>query len=468
MAQVIGQGFESLEERTLLAVNVTATLVGDTLIIDGDATNNSIDVYGDGTDGDVTVNTNGQGLFVAGGSLDESNQGSFTGVKNIVIRGNVGDDSIHVADINIDGSLSVQGGLGTDYISLHTHQFDTYIGGSVVLNGGLSLNDSIDVQTLGYGEDLTIGGGLAMVNHGGYGRLLLDAAYGNISIGGGVLMNTFSLLGSYGSAEIRSDYGNLTVGGSVWMNGGAGDDLLGIFAGYGATAYGTSKTGVTINGGVVMNGGWGDDQLLIAAYGYGVFGYGYGAPSPAPAYGFTQIQNNMSIGGDVQMVAGVGNDLVSVRAIGADVAIHGSLNQFGGFGDDTLLTGSSSYGTVSVGGNALADGGDGNDHISAYGMVVSGGAMVLGGSGDDGIDLDSNTVNNGVWIFGQLGNDTVCAENNTVNNGGVFAAGGLGFDQIYAANNEINGPVFEVGFEQVLEFCPFDETIPPVKPSKHV
>lgn len=454
MTQQFGQGFEGLEERTLLAANVTATLVGDTLVIEGDATSNDIDVFGDGTNGQITVLTGGQELAVSGGTLEEPGQGSFTGVANIVVRGNEGDDYIHVSDIDINGNLTVQGGIGEDYIALHTHQFDTFIGGGVILNGGVSLNDDIEVETLGYGSDLTIGGGLAMLNNGGaYGSLDIAAAYGNISIGGGVFMSTFSLAGSEGDAEMRADYGNLSVGGSVVMSGGLGDDFLGIFAGYGATADNTSKTGVSIAGSVIMNGGWGNDELLITAYGYGL---APNAAAPAQPVGLG-VSNNMEIGGGVYMLGGVGNDYLSVGGQGADVAIGGSLNQFGGFGDDSLNAFAYDYGVVSVAGHALADGGEGNDWIGAYGTVVGGGSVIHGGLGfgDDDINLENNVVNGNVWVFGGFGNDTFCVENNFIGgSAGLF--GGLGWDRAYVGDNQVNGFFIPLSIEQYLNFCPFD------------
>jgi hypothetical protein len=456
MTQQFGQGFESLEERTLLAANVAATLVGDTLYVTGDNTSNNVAIFGDGVDGHVTVNSNGQDLLVFGGNQVESNEADFTGVTNIVVLGNAGEDNIHVADIVIDGNLTVRGGLDTDFISLHSHTLDTYIGGNVLLNGGASANDAIEVETFGYGDDITIGGNLGMVNFGGYGGLLVAAEYGNINVGGSVLMNTFSGLGGYGSAEIRSDYGNVNIGGSVWMNGGAGDDFLGIFAGYGAPAYGNIKTGINIGGSVTMFGGWGDDDIQIGAYGYGYFQYGSAAYGYG-GYGFVEIKNNIQVGGNVDMVGGVGFDYISVAGNGADVDIGASLRQFGGFGDDTLLAYSSGYGTVNIAANVLGDGGDGNDFIGAYGIVVGGGALVIGGNGDDGVDLDYNVINNGAWISTNLGDDIICAEGNFVGGPGVVVDGGVGgFDQAFIGGNQVLGFEVVANIEKFLDFCPFD------------
>ena len=88
MTQQFGHGFESLEERTLLAANVTAVLSNGTLTITGTSDADDIYVFGDGDAGYVEVTANGS----ADGAY-----GTFNGVKNIVVNTLGGDD-----DVNID------------------------------------------------------------------------------------------------------------------------------------------------------------------------------------------------------------------------------------------------------------------------------------------------------------------------------------------------------------------------------
>src|SRR5690242_3886607 len=113
MSQQLGHGFETLEDRTLLAANVTATLSNGTLTITGDATANDIEVVGTGPQGAVEVTlANGQTLSVVGGTTVDAQDGTFTGVKNLVISSGNGNDTVSLTDVNIAGSLSAVEGSG--------------------------------------------------------------------------------------------------------------------------------------------------------------------------------------------------------------------------------------------------------------------------------------------------------------------------------------------------------------------
>lgn len=445
MTQKFGQGFEGLEERTLLAANVTASLIGDTLVVTGDSTANDISVHGTGVSGAVEVSIAGLGqtLAVNGGTSLDATDASFTGVKNIVIRGNDGDDTIDVYDVNIQGSLTENGGLGSDVLQLQSIAFDTFVGGGVVLNGGGGANDGAEVDTqVGSLNNLTIGGGLCMLNTGGSRGLLVDAeGSGDISVGSSIVMNEFSGLGGSGSAEIISGgLGYVSVGCSVIMNGGAGNDQLGLIGEAGGVSSGT---GISVGAGVTISGGWGDDDEFIDANGAGTLA--------------GPISDNINIGGSVVMLGGVGDDTLSVNGDLAGVNIHGAAGLYGGLGNDTIKVAASGLGagSVNVGFGLVADGSDGNDFIGINGATIGGSALVAGGAGDDEIDLDGNSVSGNFWAFGQLGNDTICFDNNTVGfNAGVF--GGLGDNSAYINGNTVGGFLFVSGIQHQLNSCPFD------------
>ena len=115
MTEQFGNGFEGLEDRTLLAANVTAVLSGGTLTITGATlgafVNDNIDVSGDGMTGHVTVNANlnslaGNGTVVAAGIRN------FVGVTNIVVNTGAGNDDLNVSNINILGNLTANLGAG--------------------------------------------------------------------------------------------------------------------------------------------------------------------------------------------------------------------------------------------------------------------------------------------------------------------------------------------------------------------
>lgn len=441
MALRLGGGFEQLEERSLLAANVTATLIGDTLVITGDASNNTIDVHGVGLDGSVEVSVFGSGqmLCVNGGISEDATDGAFTGVRHISIWSNGGDDSITVSDIHIAGNLTANGGSGTDAIELNAAHFDTYVGGAVVLNGGGGTDDRIDVTLQAKSSnDLTIGAGLALSNWGGDGEIRIDAdGYGTIAIGGGVLMNEYSGFGDYGIAEIRSGYGNVAIAKSVVMNGGLGNDHLAILGDYGL-AYGGTKTGVSISGGVLMSGGWGDDELAISAYGF------YGKVA--------HVENNIRIAGNVQMLGGIGDDDLRVSGVMANVSVLGGLTQVGGFGDDVIENTSAGQDRhITIGGCLIAAGGCGDDWINDYGVTIQSRAVVLAGTGDDVVEFANNHVSRDVWLAGEVGNDKFSVVDNQIQ-GNLIVLGGVGWNTAHLDGNDVGGVTYEIQIGAGLKF----------------
>ena len=433
MARSFGQGFEQLEERSLLAASVTATLIGDTLVITGDASDNSIDVHGVGLDGSVEVSVAGAGqtLKVNGGTAADETDGTFAGVRHISIWSNGGNDEITVSDIHIGGNLTANGGWGTDAIELKAVHFDTYIGGAVVLNGGGGTDDRIEIALQAKSSsDLTVGAGMALSTWGGAGEMLIEAdGYGTIAIGGGVLMNEFSGLGDYGSAEIRSGYGNVAISKSVVLNGGLGSDQLRMIADYGL-AYGGDKTGISIGGCVLMSGGWGDDELSVAAYGF------YGKVA--------HVEDNISIAGNVQMLGGIGNDVMQVSGVMANVSIHGTLNQLGGIGADAIENSSAGHERhVLIGGWLHAEGGWGDDWIDTYGLVVQSGAVILGGPGNDDIGFESNQMHGDVLLIGGAGNDNFHIRDNVIG-GDLVICGGIGVNFVHLNGNQVSGDTYEI------------------------
>ena len=184
----LGVGFEGLEDRTLLAGNVTAALVGDTLFIVGNVTDNNIQLGHNGGTGEIQVDVydNNETLTVIGGSTIDSNTGTFSGVNNIVVRGGAGDDFVRINRVDINGNLLVNGGIGDDEVFLAGGEGNSGIGGSAIIYGD-SGDDFINVD--------------------------------NIDIGG-----IFKVFGGLGSDGIEVD-GNY-VGSSAGIYGGAGNDSI--------------------------------------------------------------------------------------------------------------------------------------------------------------------------------------------------------------------------------------------------
>jgi hypothetical protein len=263
--------FERLEDRTLMAVNVTLNAKGILSIV-GDGASDDVDVEGTGNAGEVEV-------FVNGGS-----QGTFLGVKTIRANLGAGDDGFFVAAINIGGNLDIRLGSGADEFDLDDQPTNAnpdapvFIGGSVLVNLGGNAGDFVDWDTDDSGsdfgitigknvniegvadvdlngdggdtavqtDDITIGGSLKIVlnGFGDVGGDLAEVFLDDVNVGG----NT-TLIGTAAAETIRISDSSFVrrVEGSL----GAGDDLLDIDEG----AFNR------FNAAVVVNFGAGFDTL---------------------------------------------------------------------------------------------------------------------------------------------------------------------------------------------------------------
>lgn len=402
-----GQGFEGLEDRTLLAANVSATLVGGTLYVTGDATVNDITVNGAGVAGEVNVTIAGLGQTLAqsGGVTVSGTQASFTGVTDVVIKGNDGNDIINVADINISGNLNANGNAGTDSVSLQSLLADTTIGGGVVLFGGGGVDDSVSVLTeSGSVTDLTIGAGLNLQNNGGVGGIQVNAfGSGDISIGGGLLVNETSVALGAGSVEIGNHgLGNVSIGANVIVNGGAGNDQLELNVDGG--------TGLSIGGNLTVNGGAGNDVIGMNASG-----------------SLSLLGHDINVAGTVQFNGNDGNDDLSVSASTASINLN-KLLMIGGVGDDSIhVEAAGDFGLVNLTTHLRIDGNDGNDVIGVRGINANGGAIIFAGLGDDTIAFQNNSVAANASIYGDDGLDQILVAS-VAAGGNLELFGGAGVD----------------------------------------
>lgn len=167
---------ERLEERRLLAGNVTATInAGGDLIVNGDGEDNDISILIDdagnvellsdastfvddsGLDGktvsrNVVVNMRGGNDQVV--IADDVGDGDWTRipVENIRVSAGSGDDTAIVTQLNITGDVRLNGGAGNDALDVKYSD----ILGSVTLSGGGG-NDRGITEGLIVEEDLDIG-----------------------------------------------------------------------------------------------------------------------------------------------------------------------------------------------------------------------------------------------------------------------------------------------------------------------
>jgi hypothetical protein len=126
--------FESLEKREVMAGNVTAAIVGGSLVISGDDNSNNIEVVGTGVPGEYRI----IGHDLVGATLINGAVGPLTirGVTGgILINARGGNDRVSAHSLTTFGDLSIQGGAGVDYLTVgdQTGMSATRVGVNVVI-----------------------------------------------------------------------------------------------------------------------------------------------------------------------------------------------------------------------------------------------------------------------------------------------------------------------------------------------
>lgn len=215
---------------------------------------------------------------------------------------------------------------------------------------------------------------------------------------------------------------------SATVRGGAGNDRL--IADFAAEAYGEA----------------GDDEMLS-----------FGNPQFAVQPSLYGGDGRDTLSGDGDLYGGAGNDLIEPDADGALFNGQDSYsgNAYGGTGDDTIRGGISD---TSLTGSVAFHGEAGDDHLSAEGRtslyggdgddVIAGKGTLEGGAGDDRLDLghdrDVLTDRARSLLYGQAdggdGNDTITAasgvqlDDTYTTSGSMAIRGGAGDDFIAASD----------------------------------
>ncbi|MFY9257003.1 MAG: peptidylprolyl isomerase [Fuerstiella sp.] len=238
---------ERLEERALLAGNVTAQLVGQTAFINGDAADNSVQILVDGgnvvvrgADG-TTINGSSNDFVLATGStsipgslyasLDNGND-TFTidGVTlpgNAFISGGSGNDQIAVmGSSTISGNLHINGNSGADTISLQ----NSTVGRNATILGARGA-DTLIVSSATIGRDLYVSGGSnndnIVVDNSRIGRDTTIVGLGgedNIVLRDSVFVDDITIAGHGGNDIIVFDSSD--VGDKSFIFGGGGRDNI--------------------------------------------------------------------------------------------------------------------------------------------------------------------------------------------------------------------------------------------------
>jgi hypothetical protein len=228
---------ELLENRSLLAGNVTANIEGGILYLQGDSAANGVSVHQSGANYEIV------GTPVAGKPTTINGSASFTatGVNNgITANLNGGADQIHFANgaspISIPGALVVQTGDGNDSVS-----------GKINNTGAVTFN-------LGSGADQ------AYLSSSSLATLVINADPLN-NTGAGADQVTLNGVVANAAAVIRTGAGNdvvKVVGASSFplsltISVDDGDDRVDVL--------GTASQPISVGGAFTVNAGHGDDVV---------------------------------------------------------------------------------------------------------------------------------------------------------------------------------------------------------------
>lgn len=262
---------EFLEDRCLLAGNVSVANSNAGLLIAGDAQNNELEIRAT-ADGVFLQGVNGTTINGATAALLLSDSSAISGPTEIRLRG--GDDRLTVFDgVEFSDSLLVRSGRGGDTISVH----GVSVGGNLTVAAGKESNTVIldrldaaasvtlrsagallagvsDTQVTGDLNIETASGddAIALRNSSVDGRVTITTAAGDdtVTIQDSIL-NRFSLLAGKGDDLAQVSETTVNRRAALWMLRGDDSTVIG--------------DGNTISGHLVLGGLLGDDQTEISA-----------------------------------------------------------------------------------------------------------------------------------------------------------------------------------------------------------
>ena len=380
-----------------------------------------------------------------------------TTIGNDTVSSGAGNDSIYGVSFFVGGSDSIDGGAGSDLLTLDASAvtgpitftlneaagaISTFTGQGTrvtnVENFTLTFGTGNDSITLGAGNDILFGGIGNDTLSGGAGNDSLSGDNGADLLTGGTGDDTLD-----GAAGVdTASYADATAGVSVSLGvttaqntGVAGFDVLLNIENLTGSAFNDSLTGTGLanlitggDGDDTLNGVTGDDTLDGGLGTDTVFFSGATAVTASLVITTAQatgVGNKVLISVE-NLTGGTGNDTLT----GNDGAnrLDGGLGNdslSGGLGDDVLLGGA---------GNDTLDGGGGKDTASYAGtagaVTVSLAVAAAQDTGGAGIDLLTGIGN----LVGGLGNDTLSGNTgDNVLDGGAgsdIIDGGVGADEV--------------------------------------
>jgi hypothetical protein len=425
---------ECLESRLALAVlggNVTAQLLGSTLLLTGDALDNAL-VVSTATGGRMAV-LGGLGTTINGSTSPFVTSRAVTSIVANLNAGNdvVGFTNSAVGLVNqlttfgisspfsptdlqalideatggipaftLPGSVTVTTAAGNDAVGI----IGT-VGGSVAANLGSSSS------LTGPGE----GNGFAIGDL--FDRSVANRVGGSVSVMGGAQRDAVRISNTNVAGVMVAALGNGenfcrisgdgSTFGSFAYTGGTGDD--GVFLNH--------RDPLTIRNGVsVLTGTQGRDfvELIVTTIGGSVVvNTGAGA-------GDDYIDVEADIRGGLSAITGAGNDSLNVYS----PTIGGGLLMNSGAGDDTV-----GCGKTVVALNTVIDAGAGDDSVFINGLATRYNLFVYLGAGDDGLEVYNSSAF-AAFLYGGTGTNSL--ETNAATRRGIRT---LKYFQFQTVNN---------------------------------
>ncbi len=438
--------FEILEPRVLLDGDITATLAGSTLVIEGDAQSNAVIVY-----------QQGSGAFVVEG-LRDNDTGNLTmvngiplrvfsgGVSNVKINMGLGNDELSIGDpgiaitTTIPGNLSIDMGGGTQDgvffgfdIAAFGYLGDVDIGGNLTIQGS-DAQDSVYLLGMSVAKNVTMKLGDSPIGTSNWVLMNRTARSsfigGKLSITGGDGRDDWTIRNTEitGSAQFKLGetpdgktnkitIEDSTISGAVKITGGDGREEMNILnstlSSVSVQLKGSNRdldndwvefSSTTINGNVkISSNGDCDVNILSNSEVYGSLSIRSksgallymdnssvtGKVKSSSGYASVSLATEATITGDLALKAkiGIGLNLSQASSIDGDVKFSGGSRRDA----FRLRTGCVITGSVKINFRTVQDGQDENVYI---GGIIFGDLSVTGGDGQERIVIDGIITGN--------------------------------------------------------------------------
>src|SRR5215212_9218550 len=112
---------DRLEGRVMLSGNVLASVVSGNLVVNGDASANSIVMEHGGLGKNQVRISGANGTTINGASAPVV----FSGVRGLKLKLGSGNDSMKLDNLSFDRAVSIEGGSGNDKIEIEKHGSST-------------------------------------------------------------------------------------------------------------------------------------------------------------------------------------------------------------------------------------------------------------------------------------------------------------------------------------------------------